>query len=107
MVRSREALFVIRGSHVSWFFVFQMIPVASSIGEAWHELKGSMLTHWSESRYHGCMLLVFPNDSAHSFSWRGMDVNPVEAVSMHVLSAFSLASHCEVRGSEAELALCY
>ena len=44
-----------------------------------HELKGSMLTHWSESRYHGCMLLVFPNDSAHSFSWRGKDVNPAEA----------------------------
>ena len=40
---------------------------------------GSMLTHWSESSYHGCMLLVFPNDSAHSFSWRGMDVNPAEA----------------------------
>ena len=44
-----------------------------------HEPKGSMLTHWSESRYHGCMLLVFPNDSVHSFSWRGMDVNPAEA----------------------------
>ena len=44
-----------------------------------HELKGSMLTHWSESRYHGCMLLVFPNNSAHLFSWRGMDVNPAEA----------------------------
>ena len=40
---------------------------------------GSMLTHWSESSYHGCMLLVFPNDSAHSFSWRGMDVNAAEA----------------------------
>ena len=38
-----------------------------------------MLTHWSESRYHGCMLLVFPNDSAHSFSWRGMDVKTAEA----------------------------
>ena len=38
-----------------------------------------MLTHWSESRYHGCMLLVFPNDSAHSFSWRGMDVKMAEA----------------------------
>ena len=44
-----------------------------------HELNGSMLAHWSESRYHGCMLLVFPNDSAHSFSWRGMDVNAAEA----------------------------
>ena len=44
-----------------------------------HELMGSMLTHWSESSYHGCMLLVFPNDSAHSFSWRGMDVKTAEA----------------------------
>ena len=44
-----------------------------------HELNGSMLAHWSESLRHGCMLLVFPNDSAHSFSWRGMDVNPAEA----------------------------
>ena len=73
-----------------------------------HELKkGSMLTHWSESRYHGCMLLVFPNDSAHSFSWRGKDMNPAEAVSTRVLSAYSLASHYEMRGSEDELALCY
>ena len=35
VVRSREALFVIRESHVSWFFVFQTIPLASSFGEAW------------------------------------------------------------------------
>ena len=44
-----------------------------------HELMRSMLTHWSESSYHGCMLLVFPNDSAHSFFWRGMDVKTAEA----------------------------
>ena len=31
---------------------------------------------------------------------------PESRLSMHVLHAFSLASHCEVRGSEAELALC-
>ena len=44
-----------------------------------------------------------------------MDVNPAEAsllisqshVCPRVLRAFSLASHCEVRGSEVELALCY
>ena len=35
VVRSREALFVISESHVSWSFVFQMIPLASSFGEAW------------------------------------------------------------------------
>ena len=44
-----------------------------------HQLMGSMLTHWSESSYHGCMLLVFPNDSADSFSWKGMDVKMAEA----------------------------
>ena len=40
VVRSREALFVIRGSHVSWFFVFQMIPVARSIREGWTWTQG-------------------------------------------------------------------
>ena len=35
VVRSKEALFVIRESRVSWFFFFQMIPLASSFGEAW------------------------------------------------------------------------
>ena len=35
VVRSREALFVIRESHISWFFVFQMIPLARSLGEEW------------------------------------------------------------------------
>ena len=44
-----------------------------------HELMRSMLTHWSESSYHGCLLLVFPNDSARSFSWRGMDVKTAGA----------------------------
>ena len=80
-----------------------------------HELMGSMLTHWSESSYHGCMLLVFPNDSAHSFFLRGMDVKTAEASIVisqsHVCPRvcymhFSLASHCEVHGSESELALC-
>ena len=40
VVRSREALFDIRESHVSWFFLFQMIPVAYSIGEAWTWTQG-------------------------------------------------------------------
>ena len=35
VVLSREALFVIRESHFSWFFVFQMIPLASLFGESW------------------------------------------------------------------------
>ena len=34
-------------------------------------------------------------------------ISQSHVLSTRVLHAFSLASHCEVRGSEAELALCY